>query len=155
MGEMREYLTAGEIDARIDDRMRPELNRINDKLDNIGDVSRDGAQAAILSANLLHGNPAMGLKGALPDIQERLSHVEDTVEEHSDKLAMLLRDHRKFRRWGMTALRILLTKTEGDDSKPSAWKIGVFAGSVGALSHWAWTGCLIAWHRFAVQVIGR
>lgn len=50
------------------------------------DKIADGAQAQILSANILHGNASLGLKGFIPDMTERMSAVE--AELHSQATAI-------------------------------------------------------------------
>ena len=73
----RQWLTEGEIKSVVHGEMRDALKEQNVLLDKIA----DGAQAAILSATILHGDPAVGLKGAIPDLQDRMSTVERELRE--------------------------------------------------------------------------
>ena len=58
------------------DEVRGDLAEHKVLLDKIA----DGAQASLYSATLLHGNPSIGLKGFIPEVQERLKALEDGAQ---------------------------------------------------------------------------
>lgn len=69
----REWLTEREIKSVINDEVKQTLEKLV-----------DGAQASINTATILHGSPELGMKGVLPDIQERLAHLEEGQQHDRD-----------------------------------------------------------------------
>lgn len=79
VGGEREWLTIGEVKHVVHDELHRQIGLQNDILESVKvtlDKIADGAQAQMQSALILHGDPGSGLKGVLPDIQERLDALE-------------------------------------------------------------------------------
>lgn len=84
MAEPDRELTEGWVKSVVHGEMREALTQHTEMLEKqnkILDKIADGAQAQMLSATILHGSPAIGLKGVLPDLQERVGVIETDVVE--------------------------------------------------------------------------
>lgn len=78
----REWLSEGEIRSIAHDEIRDAVMLQTDILNDFKkllDKIADGAQAQIFSATILHGNREMGVKGAIPEMQERLAQLEEEL----------------------------------------------------------------------------
>jgi hypothetical protein len=143
----REWLTEREIKSVVHGEMRDEFGRLENSLEKI----RDGAQASIYSATILHGNPEIGLKGAIPDIQERLEAVEEREkardsmylgwhDSNTGRLDKLEIGQHRIRKFVGACFRFATTKQgeepEDGKSKLSWWRIATLAGAFGSTWHW-------------------
>lgn len=130
----REWLTQGEVKAVIHEVMNSELRDTLDKL-------RDGAQASINTALLLHGDPSIGVKGALPDMQEQIGAVktevhhlrETTSRQHSDNIKRLdaLEESDRRRKWLRRTAKSIFEFASKKNSR-----LTVMWGSIALAAHW-------------------
>lgn len=108
----------------------------------------EGSQAQLFSATILHGNDSIGLKGAIPDMQQRLGILEkndqddrETANErYATSIARLdqLEDGRhKFKRWTTAFFRWMI---HAEDKATPDWKriIG-FATAIGTGASFVYT----------------
>jgi hypothetical protein len=137
--------SALEIGAIADDRLRLALSPIHANLKLIA----DGAQASILSATILHGDAALGLKGAIPDLQQRMGTMEtrqvgrealddSRYAQNAERLEKLERGQHRIRRSALACVRFVAQKqggNEGEEKRSTAWSR--IALAFAALS-WGW-----------------
>lgn len=141
-------IAQGIVDSAIE-RQNRTLERFEALLDKIA----DGAQAQLLSSILLHGDVGMGLEGAIPNLQRRMTGVEGKLEEslevgdvrHSQNLIRLERveqNQHRLKRW-ITALFQWAMKKDGEKTNfAKIIALGTFlAGVLHYLSHFipSWT----------------
>ena len=107
----------------------------------------DGAQAAMNTATILHGNPSLGIKGALPDIQDRLQHLEEARladqvisaanHESNTKRLQTLEDNQGWMRSAMSNGFAWISKFAGQ--MDTIWKlVGAVTGGVAIHAGWEW-----------------
>ena len=114
----------------------------------------DGAQAQILSSTILHGNPTLGLKGAIPDLQERVMHLEASqAKNHAENQQVYPRLERIEANQGRMKRRITELVhwcVRSENGKPNAAKILAVGTALGTALHYAvahlpnWTTLKIA-----------
>lgn len=113
----REWLTRDEVKGVISDESkgwRAEVRDFQNKQEVLADKLLDGAQAAIYSATILHGDPSLGIEGAIPNIQSRLKALEARADAQDDKIE----DHHKENRADAASMRL-----EVEDVKKSQHKM--------------------------------
>lgn len=69
----------------------------------------DGAQASILSANILHGNKDLGIPGAIPEFRERLATLESG--QRGDRITVELHHANNSLRMDNLDVRLLAVET--------------------------------------------
>jgi vacuolar-type H+-ATPase subunit E/Vma4 len=155
----REWLTEGEIEAIAHRITNEGMERFAKVLENFGNILNkvaEGAQAQILSATLLHGDAALGLKGAIPDLQksvdelkarmgvhEAAAHAEElaTARNHAENSARLIRleaNQQRMKRWMGSMYRWILKSDDGTPNYKRAAAMGA-AGAAGinyVVAHW-------------------
>ncbi len=141
----REWRTEGETRQIC----REEMSEIMEKL-------VDGAQAAMNTATILHGNPSLGIKGALPDIQDRLQHLEEarvadqviSAANHASNTKRLqtLEDNQGWMRTAMSNGFAWISKFAGQ--LDTIWKVA-FAATGGVAVHACWE-TIMKWIRHLV-----
>jgi hypothetical protein len=85
--QRREWKTEQEIIGIVHQEMRDALKDQNLILNRFGvslDKIADAAQAQMASSIILHGDPRLGIKGAIPDLLERVGKLEESVEGLGD-----------------------------------------------------------------------
>ena len=144
MSPQREWKTDGEIRTIF----REESEKLFDRL-------VDGAQASINTSLLLHGDPSIGIKGFVPEMQERIAALEakqNTLEtttsfHHTENVIRLERLEAGQGRMSRCMQMIFSKLTP----VASNWKaITGVATAFGASSflpqHWVKRGALWIWH---------
>lgn len=120
------------------------------------DTLRDGAQAALLTATILHGNPEFGIKGALPDIQERLSGLESKVsliqntgdtrhEANTERLDVLEQNQHRLRRTTSSIWKFLVKDKDGVSYTRAMLTSAVTGGGGYLVAHFGWIKRLFGW----------
>ena len=165
MATQREWLTRDEVQNEARKVVEAAFAHQNTMLaefkvvlDKIADKVTDGAQASILSAAILHGDPAVGLKGAIPDLRERVMGLEILqavhLEEHRQiypRLERIEANQGKMKRWLAEILRWSL---KSDNGKFTTGKILAMGTALGTALHYAvqhlpsWT----SWKMFAAKL---
>lgn len=105
------------------------------------DKLADGAQASLNTAILLHGDPAWGIRGAVPEIKERLTALEvrvDDIPALRKEIEELKAKQGRILRGCKRAFRILLVVDE--DGKPALKRLVALAGAAGGAGYFVnWT----------------
>jgi hypothetical protein len=155
-----------QIRVIVHEEMRDALRTQNKILEKQGitlDKIADSAQAQLLSNVILHGSPQMGLKGAIPDLQDRMAQLETRAERtekigderhtaNSGRLDALERGQHRIRRGIVNLYTWLISKS--DDGKTGWTKLIAFGGGMGLVISWI-VGHLPSWHavkRFCVAI---
>lgn len=137
--KLEDGLTRPEIREEVRDLIHEETD---DKIDKL----LDGAQASIYTATLLNGDPALGIRGFIPDVQERLKALEAgaatdriTIEsrhtETSGRLDKLEEGQHKIRK-SLSAFCSMLFMTE--DGKLDWKKISAVFVAASGILHFVW-----------------